>query len=108
MYMCTLVYQCTGGNIRVCTTVCNMMCAHCCRCPVCQASSEVWLVQSVAGIQPHPAANGFDHVLIKPGPPRQLTHVRTHNSVHILCLPMSWLSSDVPLASFQIDSVSIM
>lgn len=26
------------------------------------ASSEVWLMQSVAGIQPHPAAKGFDKV----------------------------------------------
>jgi|EP01049_Picozoa_sp_SAG25_P004594 alpha-L-rhamnosidase len=38
------------------------------------SSSEVWLLQSVAGIQPHPAANGFDQVLIKPNPPSQLTH----------------------------------
>ena len=36
------------------------------------ASSEVWLLQSVAGIQPHPAANGMDHVLIKPSPPSQV------------------------------------
>ena len=38
------------------------------------ASSEVWLMQSVAGIQPHPAAKGFDKVLIKPSPPAQLEH----------------------------------
>ena len=36
------------------------------------ASSEVWLLQSVAGIQPHPAAKGMSHVLIKPSPPSQL------------------------------------
>jgi len=38
------------------------------------ASSEVWLLQSVAGIQPHPAARGFDRVLIKPSPPAKLGH----------------------------------
>ena len=38
------------------------------------ASSEVWLMQSVAGIQPHPAARGFDQVLIKPSPPAKLDH----------------------------------
>ena len=38
------------------------------------ASSEVWLLQSVAGIQPHPAAKGFDKVLIKPNPPAKLSH----------------------------------
>ena len=32
-------------------------------------SSEVWLLQSVAGIQPHPSAKGMHHVLIKPSPP---------------------------------------
>ena len=37
-------------------------------------SSEVWLIQSVLGIQPHPAAKGFDKVLIKPAPPSQLEH----------------------------------
>ena len=37
-------------------------------------SSEVWLLQSVAGIQPHPAAKGMDKVLIKPSPPSQLGH----------------------------------
>ena len=37
-------------------------------------SSEVWLIQSVLGIQPHPAAKGFDKVLIKPKPPRKLRH----------------------------------
>merc|ERR1712028_102379 len=36
------------------------------------ASSEVWLLQSVAGIQPHPSARGMDHVLIKPSPPSSL------------------------------------
>ena len=38
------------------------------------SSSEVWLLQSVAGIQPHPAAKGFDRVLIKPSPPTALEH----------------------------------
>jgi len=36
------------------------------------SSTEVWLLQSVAGIQPHPAAKGMDHVLIKPSPPSAL------------------------------------
>ena len=36
------------------------------------ASSEVWLLQSVAGIQPHPEAKGMDRVLIKPAPPTKL------------------------------------
>lgn len=35
-------------------------------------SSEVWLLQSVAGIQPHPSARGMDRVLIKPSPPSHL------------------------------------
>jgi alpha-L-rhamnosidase len=38
-------------------------------------STEVWLLQSVAGIQPAPGAKGMDHVLIRPNPPRQLSHV---------------------------------
>lgn len=38
------------------------------------ASTEVWLLQSVAGIQPHPAARGMNRVLIKPAPPTQLAH----------------------------------
>lgn len=37
-------------------------------------SSEVWLIQSVAGIQPHPEAKGFDKVLVKPSPPSQMQH----------------------------------
>eukprot|EP00729_Bicosta_minor_P015712 gene15712-27472_t len=46
------------------------------------ASSEVWLLQSVGGIQPHPAAKGFDKVLIKPSPPSQLEHAEaTYNTV---------------------------
>ena len=40
-------------------------------------SSEVWLIQSVGGIQPHPAAKGFDKVLIKPSPPTKLQHATT-------------------------------
>ena len=36
------------------------------------SSVEVWLLQSVAGIQPHPATKGMDHILIKPNPPSQL------------------------------------
>ncbi|CAB9517107.1 Alpha-L-rhamnosidase [Seminavis robusta] len=38
------------------------------------SSTEVWLLQTVAGIQPHPSARGMDHVLIKPNPPSQLHH----------------------------------
>lgn len=41
------------------------------------ASSEVWLIQSLGGIQPHPSAKGFDKVLIKPSPPSQLQHATT-------------------------------
>lgn len=41
------------------------------------ASSEVWLIQSLGGIQPHPSAKGFDKVLIKPSPPTQLQHATT-------------------------------
>jgi len=37
-------------------------------------SSEVWLLQSVGGIQPHPAAKGMSHILIKPSPPTQLQY----------------------------------
>jgi alpha-L-rhamnosidase len=37
-------------------------------------STEVWLLQSVVGIQPHPSARGMDHILIKPNPPSQLEH----------------------------------
>lgn len=36
------------------------------------ASSEVWLVQSIGGLQPHPAAKGMDRILIKPSPPTKL------------------------------------
>jgi alpha-L-rhamnosidase len=32
-------------------------------------SNEVFVYQGLAGIQPHPAAVGFDRVLIKPKPP---------------------------------------
>jgi alpha-L-rhamnosidase len=38
------------------------------------ASSEVWMVQSVGGLQPHPAAKGMDKILIKPSPPTKLDH----------------------------------
>lgn len=41
------------------------------------ASSEVWLIQSLGGIQPHPSAKGFNKVLIKPSPPSQLQHATT-------------------------------
>ncbi|CAB9522605.1 K05989 alpha-L-rhamnosidase [Seminavis robusta] len=37
-------------------------------------STEVWLLQSVVGIQPHPSARGMNHVLIRPNPPSQLKH----------------------------------
>ena len=39
------------------------------------SSTEVWLLQTIAGIQPHPAAKGMDHILIKPNPPNQLQSV---------------------------------
>jgi hypothetical protein len=38
-------------------------------------SSEVWLIQSLLGIQPHPAAFGMDRLLIKPAPPAAIAHV---------------------------------
>ena len=34
------------------------------------SSSEVYLIQGLGGIQPHPDAKGFDRVLIKPKPPK--------------------------------------
>ena len=41
------------------------------------ASSEVWLIQSVGGIQPAPDSKGFSHVLVKPSPPTQLESATT-------------------------------
>ena len=38
-------------------------------------SGEVYMYQALAGIQPHPAARGFDRVLIKPKPVPDLTFV---------------------------------
>ena len=38
------------------------------------ASSEVWMVQSIGGLQPHPAAKGMDKILVKPSPPTKLEH----------------------------------
>ena len=38
------------------------------------SSLEVWLLQSVAGIQPHPFARGMGRLLIKPNPPSQLCY----------------------------------
>eukprot|EP00658_Telonema_sp_P-2_P055595 TRINITY_DN4418_c0_g1_i7.p1 TRINITY_DN4418_c0_g1~~TRINITY_DN4418_c0_g1_i7.p1 ORF type:complete len:942 (-),score=181.87 TRINITY_DN4418_c0_g1_i7:39-2864(-) len=52
-------------------------------------SYTVWLMQSVGGIQPHPAANGMDRVLIKPRPPQapvSYTHLRAHETPeHLVC-----------------------
>ena len=53
-------------------------------------SSEVWLLQSVGGIQPHPAARGMSHVLIKPSPPSQLTHASTSFATPRGTISTSW------------------
>lgn len=37
-------------------------------------SVETFMMQGLGGIQPHPAARGFDVVLIKPRPPKKLAH----------------------------------
>ncbi len=47
-------------------------------------SAEVWFYQSLAGIQIHPSARGFDRVLIKPkpvaGPPSLVLHIANVSS----------------------------
>lgn len=53
-------------------------------------SSEVWLLQSVGGIQPHPSAKGFSHVLIKPAPPTQLEHASASFSTPRGVITTSW------------------
>ena len=57
------------------------------------SSSEVWLLQSVAGIQPHPAARGMSHVLIKPSPPSQLEACSAAFSTPRGRLAVSWRRS---------------
>lgn len=54
------------------------------------ASSEVWLLQSVGGIQPAPDARGFDKVLIKPAPPAGLTHASASYHTHRGRISTSW------------------
>ena len=54
------------------------------------SSSEVWLLQSVAGIQPHPSARGMHRVLIKPSPPTQLQFVRASFSTPRGLISVSW------------------
>ena len=53
-------------------------------------SSEVWLLQSVAGIQPHPAAKGMDRVLIKPSPPSKLDHAAASFDTPRGTVSVSW------------------
>eukprot|EP01065_Artemidia_motanka_P025898 TRINITY_DN30832_c0_g1_i1.p1 TRINITY_DN30832_c0_g1~~TRINITY_DN30832_c0_g1_i1.p1 ORF type:complete len:944 (+),score=232.22 TRINITY_DN30832_c0_g1_i1:49-2832(+) len=36
------------------------------------SSSEVWMLQSLAGVQPHPAARGMDRILVRPRPPMEM------------------------------------
>lgn len=44
----------------------------------------------VGGIQPHPAARGMSHVLIKPSPPSQLTHATTSFATPRGTVSTSW------------------
>lgn len=37
---------------------------------------ETYLIQGLGGIRPHPDARAFDHILIQPKPPRQLSSVK--------------------------------
>ena len=53
-------------------------------------SSEVWLMQSVLGIQPHPAARGMDRVLIKPSPPRALQNASGYFDTPRGRIAVSW------------------
>jgi alpha-L-rhamnosidase len=50
----------------------------------------VWLLQSVGGIQPHPAAKGMDKILIKPAPPTQLQHASASFSTPRGTITTSW------------------
>ena len=62
------------------------------------SSTEVWLLQSVAGIQPHPAARGMDRVLIKPSPPGALQHARATFDTPRGRLSVSWARHGESLA----------
>jgi len=59
------------------------------------SSTEVWLLQTVAGIQPHPAARGMDHILIKPNPPSQLQHASASFESPRGVTSVSWKRSSV-------------
>ena len=54
------------------------------------SSVEVWLMQSVAGIQPHPAAIGMDRVLVKPKPPSQVSRVSASFETPRGIISLSW------------------
>lgn len=58
-------------------------------------SVEVYMMQALGGIQPHPAANGFDHVLIKPRPPANLSHFAAHyNSIRgMIAVEWAWVEA---------------
>ena len=58
------------------------------------ASSEVWLIQSLGGIQPHPSAKGFDKVLIKPSPPSQLQHATASYETVRGIIKTAWSKSE--------------
>ena len=62
------------------------------------SSTEVWLLQSVAGIQPHPAARGMNHVLIKPSPPAALQFARASFDTPRGRVSIAWARSGRSLA----------
>jgi len=69
-------------------------------------SPEVWLLQSVGGIQPHPAAKGMSHVLIKPSPPSQLQFASASYDTPRGRISISWKrTSRDERATFVLDVV---
>ena len=64
-------------------------------------SVEVYLMQGLGGIQPHPAAVGFDKVLIKPRPPPALSSFgATYRSVRgTIAVKWAWATAALPSAS---------
>ena len=57
-------------------------------------SVEVYFMQALGGIQPHPAAKGFDKVLIKPRPPTDLPSFgATYHSIRgTISVHWKWLT----------------
>ena len=59
-------------------------------------SAITFMSQVLGGIQPHPAAKGFDRVLIKPRPPKGLAHFQaSFNSMRGLIV-VKWSWAQVP------------